>query len=261
MKRTILILICLVVASPALAQEQYAKMNPAVLGVVAAVAGCTAFCASCTGTCVYCEDFEGTTDCDAGAGEQLFCRYGYTLDGADATFAFNNAQTTEQCSSCATRDLKFTRAGTDASVVYVFGDIDPAYISLFIKISSVAEDGSWVFEIMRWDLSTPLITLISYRPAATTNWRLSHNNKAGSTAYDLGPEIVADQWYHMEWYWLKNQDAGGLVWKVDGVGQTIADGTTKGSSMNAVKYRVRVDNVVVQYDNIRIQTDDYPTCD
>lgn len=109
--------------------QEYARMNPYILGSGVSAASTTAFCtgaATCTattpGACdMWCEDFEGSTDCDgAGDGTDENCRNAYTtnITSGDAIDFTSTASGTYPCTGTTnTNVVQISQADADQTDV------------------------------------------------------------------------------------------------------------------------------------------------
>lgn len=238
---------------------QLARMNPYIAGAgVAAV--CSAFAATCSGTCLYAEDFEGTTDC-GGTGDDTYCRYTYTLTGAPT---FNNANTTSQCTTCATRDVSIARSGSDISAVYAFTGTNTAYAIAYINVTTQSSggDGTAVtLFALRSSSGTNRAWVVSYNDSGTWKFRFGHTNNSNVTVNTLGPAITTGKWYKINIFWNRNRTvSGGVDFLVDGSSYTPADTTSRDSDVGQVMYAVQTSNATAEFDTIKVQSDAYPTC-
>ncbi len=250
-------IILFIILIPSLCYGQLSGSGFSLSGVGAGTVAATAFCATCTGTCVYCEDFEGATDCSDDTADEN-CRYTYTdTIGAGGTLDFTTAFTTSQCGATATQAMSMTRSGANVIALYSFGDQNPVYFLGYIKITGTGSQSQF-FQLQRSDAGS-LINISVYDDAGTKKLRMVHTNQASGSVTTLGPNLSSGTWIQVKIYWNANQASGGIDWIVDGTSYTPADTSTKNSNMNIIYTRL-AENGTIDYDNMRIQTNAYPTC-
>lgn len=263
MKRLFILFLTALLLCPA--ADSYARGVCAAAGAGGSAA-LVEYCATCTGTCVYCEDFGGTTDCDAGAEtEALYCRYGYTITTTGATWTWNNNNTTAQCSGSSNiYDLSLTGDGNAAIAIYDMSAT--AEISMVINVlipdlpGLSANTGALVFDVATASGSLECFRLWVYNDSGTYKWRLMYRSNAGADVYVLGPEISTSVYAKHRIYWKTNQSGTGITWSVNG-SNYLTDGTTANRTPVRIRYYSNQSSSVYRYDSVRIESGSTPpTC-
>lgn len=227
------------------------------------------YCASCTGVCIDCEDMGSNTDCDAGAGEALFCRKSYTIVNTGATFTWNTSNTTSQCVGFSnTYDLSISGDGNAASAHVEFTPAANIYALINIKVSDLPTlsegTGTIVYRVRTSSATSNLdcFQISVYNDSGTYKWRLFHRGTSSADVYDLGATINTSEWAKHQIYWETNKTTGtGITWSINGADQgATSNATTADRTPGSRQFYVGKSSMVVDYDSVRIQTDAEPTC-
>jgi hypothetical protein len=227
--------------------------------------GAAAYCSSCSGTCAYCEDFEGATNCDDATDDEN-CRYTYTdTIGEGGTLDYGNAQTTTQCSSTSTKDIKLTRSGNNVSTLYDFGSsYTEVYVSGYVKVvSSPSLASGNAQRILEFQNASGIahLKLQIINDGGTYKFQFNHFNQAVGAIYTKGTAYSVGTWYRFRMYWKANQAGSGVDFYIDTTQYTPDDTSTYNSNVRKIMYSAVVAaDSSIEFDNIRIQLDAYPTC-
>lgn len=236
-------------------------------------AACSAYSASCSGSCLYSEDWEGATDC--GDESHTNCRYTYTdTPGADGTINYDEANTTVQCSSCATKSLLIsTTAATAKTAVAFAGTNTTTYAKGYFKVvsSPTLSSGGYAAVVTVQDSGgTTNYGVLVKRAAAGTGaadvYSFRHRNNANSIVYWDTATAVDGNWHQWKAKYVANCssscDNTKVVFYLDGVEASPAgsDYTTRNVSANNIEYSTANAASSFASDNTQIRSDTYPTC-
>jgi hypothetical protein len=196
------LLICLLLLPSLAWGQEYARMNPYILGGGVSAA-CTPTTGSCTnattGECgttyLMCEDFDGAVDCDSGAGESLYCRRSYDTCDGRGTYNSTNIDIggTYSYYNGAWSCENLTSGGAWTA-------ISPLYVFFKIKVGRVLDDRlNYISKLYTADTNTPLISVLT--KADGTGFYLGVlQNTVGS---EHGALLSYDTVYNVWWEYTK----------------------------------------------------------
>jgi hypothetical protein len=229
------LLICLLLLPSLAWGQEYARMNPYILGSsvpVAAVTYCTSATECGTNHCdLLCEDFEGATDCgDVSTIEKCRTTYDETI-ATDDTIAFNNTPYAGlTCTSGNNQNMKINYSAINhvTTAKFAFSSSLSVFGGRFYVLFAAMPEASKIPQFFVIENSSNQTTLIFsvFGHATTPRFRTTYFNTAGSSATvdDADITVAANTWYQINF--IYNATAGTLLAKAQAIGgteYTIAD--------------------------------------
>lgn len=202
----------LILLFPALLHAQCIVGQMSVAGKVAAASGyCTAG-ATCTastpGQCdVICEDFEGSTDCDDGATESLYCRNAYTVTIAAGDAVTWATPTNGLCTDEGSYAVDFDVNGGSRTTIMAYDTgADKAIVHvqfyLYVVDENLADKGT--MSVMYGQTSAPATAwgiMVKQATGGDKVLRLAYWQNTGAMAYVDGTTpltVGSNTWYRVQ---------------------------------------------------------------
>jgi hypothetical protein len=271
-------LLYLLLLLPSLAWgQEYARMNPYILGGGVSAAAASPYCTgttTCTGTnpgsCdMFCEDYEGSSDC-GGTGDDTYCQNTFTsvTIGSGDTLVFNGtASGVYPCSGTTNSrvmQIDVSAASRQTYAKMTLSDVSDFYVQFYFIIvaESLGDNGTMgVLEITNSDSSNVAMLYVK-QVTGSLKMKLEYYNSASGTTYsaDGATSLSAGTWYRIRLRALTS--AGTITFWIDDTEQ-ITESTTFTTTRTIGALRIGQTAYgstgsaafTTQYDNITLDDD------